>query len=150
MAEQATSSFVQEGVDRFNAARERIDDELQRVQRELQARRKRLEKRLDSGRKNIEKRFDSSRKSFEKQTRKQVEQLRDEVRRYPLVKRLEELRVETTRVVEDALGNVLGVFQIASKADVDKIDRKLSKINKKLKELERTRTTNGQQPPAHA
>ena len=32
MAQQATS-FVQEGVDRFNEARERIDAEVQRVQK---------------------------------------------------------------------------------------------------------------------
>jgi cell fate (sporulation/competence/biofilm development) regulator YmcA (YheA/YmcA/DUF963 family) len=138
MAQQATS-FVQEGVDRLHAARERIDEELQRVQRELQARRKRLERRIDSGR-----------KSFERQTRKQVQQLRDEVSRSPLVKRFEELRAETTRVVEGALEGLLGAFQIASKADVDKIDRKLSKINKKLKDLERTRSTNGQHPHAQA
>jgi hypothetical protein len=138
MAEQATS-FVQEGVDRLHAARERIDEELQRVQRELQARRKRLERRIDSGRKNIE-----------RQTRKQVQQLRSEVSRSPLVKRFEELRVETTRAVEGVLGDLLGAFQIASKADVDKIDRKLSKISKKLKELERARGSNGQQPHSHA
>jgi hypothetical protein len=115
--------------DRFESARERIDEEVERVQKEIQARRKRFEKQLNTGRKNIE-----------KQTRKQVKQLRQ----ISLVKELEKLRDEANRRIEEAVESVLGALQIASKGDVDRIDRKLSKINKRLKDMERTRKTNGQ------
>lgn len=135
MTEQATS-FVQEGVDRFNAARERVDEEFQRVQKQLQARRKRIERQLDTSRKNLE-----------KQTRKQVKQVRAELSRNPVLKRLERIGTEASRQFEGALESVFDVFQLASKNDVQKIDRKLSKINKRLKEIERARTTNGQQQP---
>jgi hypothetical protein len=38
----------------------------------------------------------------------------------------------------------LGALQIASKSDVQRMERKLNQLGRKLKELERTRRTNGQ------
>jgi hypothetical protein len=128
MAEQATTM-----ADRFDTARERIDEEVQRVQKQIQVRRKQLERQLASGRKSIE-----------KQTRKQVKQLRGELSRSSVVQQLERLREDAGRQLEDALETLLGALQIASKGDVQRIDRKLSKLNKKLKEIERGRRTNGQ------
>jgi hypothetical protein len=119
--------------DRFDSARERIDEEIQRVQRELQARRKRIEKQLTHGRKSIE-----------KQTRRQVQHLRES----ELVQQFERLRVEANQQLGNAIEAVLGVLQIASKGDVERIEKKLSKINKRLKEMEGARRSNGQ-PPAH-
>jgi hypothetical protein len=128
MADQATSI-----AERFDTARGRIDEEVQRVQKQIQARRKQLERQLTS-----------SRKSIEKQTRKQVKQLRGELSRSSVVQQLERIREDAGRQLEGALETMLGVLQIASKGDVQRIDRKLSKLNKKLKEMERTRRTNGQ------
>jgi hypothetical protein len=136
MAQQATS-FVQEGVDRFNEARERIDAEVQRIQKEMKTRRKKLERQLNT-----------SRNRFEKQTRKQVKQLEKEIQRNSLVKRAEELRVQATRQVESVVDTVLDALQIASKNDLQKIDRKLTRVNKKLREIEESRKTNGRRPPA--
>jgi len=136
MAQQATS-FVQEGVDRFNEARERIDAEVQRVQKELKTRRKK-----------VERQFKSSRNRLEKQTRKQVKQIEKELQKNTLVKRAEELRDQASRQVESVVDSVLNALQIASKTDLQKIDRKLTKVNKKLREIEDTRKTNGRQPPA--
>jgi hypothetical protein len=135
MAQQATS-FVQEGVDRFNEARERIDAEVQRIQKEMKTRRKKLERQLNT-----------SRNRFEKQTRKQVKQLEKEIQRNSLVKRAEELRVQATRQVESVVDTVLDALQIASKNDLQKIDRKLTRVNKKLREIEESRKTNGRRPP---
>ncbi len=53
----------------------------------------------------------------------------------------EELRRETNKKLENSVGNVLGAFQIASKAEVDKLDKKLNAITRKLKEIEDTKTT---------
>ena len=142
MAEQA--SIIQEGVDRFHAARERVDEELQRIQKELNSRRQRLEKQLESSRKTIEKRTRKQVQQIEKRTRKQVEQ----IRKNGIVQRAEEAWAEAGSFAENAFERVLDALQIASKGDVDRIDRKLSKINKKLKDIERARTTNGQSPPA--
>lgn len=122
MADQ--SSIVQEGVDRVRAAFGTLEEEFERVQRRLRARRRDLEKQLRSGRKDLEKR-----------TRK----LRSEVLSSSAVKRIDTLRKDAQRQLEDGVGNLLGVFQIASKSDVERIDRKISQLNRKLREIEEAR-----------
>jgi len=134
MAEQATTATTATTfVDRFDTARERIDTEVQRVQKELRRGRKRLEKQISSGRKN-----------FEKQTRKQVRQLRGDIEKNPVIQGIERARDEAGRQIEGALETVLGALQIASKGDVNRIDRKLTKLTKKLKDMERAKKGNGQ------
>jgi len=120
----AQTSIVQEGVDRVRAAFGTLEDEFERVQRQLRTRRRTLEKQLRSGRKDLEKR-----------TRK----LRTEVLGSSPVKRLDTLRKDAQRQIEDGVGNLLGVLQIASKSDVERIDRKLTQLNRKLREIEEAR-----------
>ena len=133
MAQQA--SFVQEGVDRIQTAtdraRERVDEEVQKVQTEFQARRSR-----------VEKEFSSRRKSFEKETRKQVKQFRTEIEKNSLVKELQRLQGEVTKQLESTLEALLARFRVASQMDLKRIDRKLTKINQRLKNIERAKTTN--------
>ena len=136
MPEQATS-FVQESRERLNSARERIDSEVERIQRELRTRSER-----------IEQQFNRRRKSFEKQTRKQVKQLERDLRKNPLVKRFDRFQADATRQIESALASMLGALQIASASDVRQIDRKVTRLNRRLKDLERERATNGKQPPS--
>jgi hypothetical protein len=135
MPEQATS-FVQESKERFNSARERIDGEVERIQKQLRTRSERIERQLSRGRKN-----------FEKQTRKQVKQLERDLRKNPLVKRIDRFQADATKQVESALTSVLGALGIASASDVKQVDRKIARLNKKLKEMERERGTNSKQPP---
>ncbi len=130
MSEQV--SFVQEGVDRFNAAFERIDEERLRLQKQVQARRKSFEKQITSGRRD-----------FEKRTRKQVTRLRTELRRYPAVKRAERLQADARRQIEERVDRFLGLLSIASRSDLERIDRKLDRISRKLKEIEQPRRGNG-------
>ncbi len=137
MVEQATSF-----TDRIESARGRIDSEIGRVQKQIQARRKQIEKQINTGRKSFEKQLTSSRKSFEKQTRKQVKDLR----RSPVVQEVERIGGEVNRQLEGVFERLLGVLQIASKTDLDRIDRKLTKLNKRLKDMERSRKTNGHTP----
>jgi len=141
MVEQATSF-----TDRIESARGRLDDEIGRVQKQIQTRRKQIERQINTGRKNFEKQLNTSRKSFEKQTRKQVK----EIRRSQVVQEVERLGTEVNRQIEGVFERVLGVLQIASKTDVDRIDRKLTKLNKRLKDMERGRKTNGQSPASVA
>ncbi len=130
MSEQV--SFVQEGVDRFNAAFERIDEERLRLQKQVQARRKSFEKQITSGRRD-----------FEKRTRKQVKRLRTELRRYTVVKRAERLQADARRRIEERVDGFLGLLSIASRSDLERIDRKLDRISRKLKEIEQPRRGNG-------
>lgn len=128
MAEQA--SLVQEGVDRFREAFESLD--LQRMQKQLTQRRKRIEKQFASGR-----------RQWERRTRKQVRRFQTELRRNSLVKRAQSLQKDATRQVESGIDGLLASLRIASRGDIDRLDRKLGQINRKLKDLERTRRANG-------
>ena len=131
MTEQ--TSFVNEGMDRVTSVFRSIDGELRRVQKQLQTRRKSFEKQLASGRRDIE-----------KQTRKQVRRLQSELKKNPLVRRAQSLRGEATSQIDGVVDRVLGALQIATKNDLDRIDRKLSVLTRKLKELDRgTRRSGG-------
>lgn len=129
MAEQ---SIVQEGVGRVSDALDSIGDEIQRVQKQLRSRRRTLEKRIET-----------NRKSFEKRARRQANRLRTELGKNPVWKRARAIQEDAAKQIESGVDGVLTFFQIASKSDVQRIDRKLSQINRKLKELERTRKANG-------
>ena len=130
MAEQA--SLVQEGVDRINEALRSIDGEFQRVQKDLTSRRA-----------SIEKRFNKSRKSIEKQSRKEVSRLRSEFRKNRLVKRAESVRKDVSKELESRFDDLLGLFQIASKSDMGRIDRKLNALSRRIKEIETDQKING-------
>ena len=138
MAEEA--SIVQDGIDRFRDAFGNIEDEVERIQKQLRIRRRKIEKQLNTNRRDLEKRVESGRKDFEKRTRK----LRAEVRKNPTFKRLEGIRKDANQRYEEGVETLLGALQIASKGDLQRIDRKISQLSKKLKEMERTRKANGQ------
>lgn len=129
----AQQSILQEGVERFNTAVDSIDREVQRLQKRFESQRKSLEKQITSGRKN-----------FEKRTRKQVNQLRSELRKNALVKRARNLRSDAAKQIEQGVDNLLGALQIASRNDLQRIDRKLGQLSRKLKEIERARKGNGE------
>jgi len=116
-----TESFVDQGVDRFQDALKGVDKEFQRLQRRVKTQRRTLERRLES-----------QRKRFEKQAEKQIKALR----KNDLVKRVETLGSDLQEQFESSVESMLSIFQIASKADIDRVDRKLNRISKKLKELE--------------
>ncbi len=68
--------------------------------------------------------------TFEKRTRKELNGLRKK-----LPKRVQHLQRDGTRWIEKGMNNVLGFFQLPSKSDLDRLDRKLGNINRKLGEL---------------
>jgi hypothetical protein len=122
----AQTSLVEEGRERVSSMFRSLDGEVRRVQKQLRTRRKSFEKQLASGRRDIE-----------RQTRKQVKRLQAELRKNPLLKRAQTLRGDVTRQIDEAVERVLGALQIATKSDLDRIDRKLSVLTRKLKELDR-------------
>jgi hypothetical protein len=127
MAQQQAQS-VEEGIDRFREIFGSFESEFERVQKDLKARRKLLEKRFDAGRKDVEKR---------------ARKVRKELRKNPTFKRLDNLRRDAAHQIEQRAEGLLSALQIASKSDVQRIDRKLTQLTRKLKQLERTRRTNG-------
>jgi hypothetical protein len=133
MAEQA--NLVQEGVDRFNAAFESLGEEVERLQKRMQTRRKAFEKQLTDQRKRIE-----------KNTRKQVDRIESELRKNPVVKRLQDLRRDTVKQIESGVDTVMDALPIATKSDLKRVERKISQLSRKVKDLERGRKANGEGP----
>jgi hypothetical protein len=133
MADQV--SLVQEGVDRLNDAFHSIDDEFQRVQKQLNRRRRAMERQLKSKRKNVEKR-----------TRSELNRLQSELKKSPIVKRAKVIRKDLTKEFESSVDSFLGLIRVASKSDVERIDKRLATLNRHLKDVEKARKTNGASP----
>jgi hypothetical protein len=118
MAQQA--SIVQDSVDRVREAMSSLESDFGKVQ------------------KRAEKRIQAQRKSFEKQTEKQVGRLRKEFKKNPYVKRAQDAVDGATKQIEKNVDSLLEALNVASQRDLRRVDRKLSKINKKLRELEKS------------
>ena len=133
MAERETP--IQAGESRLNNAVQFFDDEFQRVQNELRARRK-----------SLEKEFANKRKTVEKRTRKELKRIQSEFKKSPLVQRADSVRKGVTRKVETRVDSLLEMIQVASKSDVQRINKKLTTLERRLKAIENSSRTNGATP----
>lgn len=70
------------------------------------------------------------RKTFQKRTLKELDGLRKQ-----LPKRAQRLQRDGTRWIEKSVNNALAFLQLASKRDLDRIDRRLAEVNRRLGEL---------------
>jgi hypothetical protein len=122
---QAQVSFFQDGVDRVRETVDSIEHEFARVQKDLQ-------KDLRSRRRRLEKQLNASRRDFEKRRKR----IRRDLQKNPTLKQVEDLRKRATDQIEQGVDGVLALFQIASKSDVERIDRKLTQLNRRLRELD--------------
>ncbi len=133
MAEPETLSEERES--RINEAVQFFDDEFQRIQKELSTRRK-----------SFEKEFASKRKTVEKRTRKELKRIQSELKKNPIVKRADAVRKDVTKQVETRVDTLLERMQIASRSDMQRINKKLTTLNRRLKAIEDSRKTNGSTP----
>ena len=128
MSEQVNA--IEESADRISDAYRSFDEGFQRLQKDLRSRRKSFEKQINSGRKSLERQINTSRKDIEKRTRKQVKELR----KNPVVKRAISARDDATKQLESRVGSFLGFFNIATRTDIERVERKLGQITRKLKQ----------------
>ena len=124
MAKQA--SVVQEGVDQIRQAVRRADREFKKIQKQVESRRRRLAKEVTTRRRTIEKR-----------AQRELERLQKQIERQPLVKRAEALRADAQERIGKSVSTILGALPIATRSEVERIDRKVSALGRKLKEIEK-------------
>ena len=141
MAEHETPSETRETLNearesRIDEAVQFFDDEFQRVQKELSKRRK-----------SLEKEFATKRKTVERRTRKELKRIQSELKKNPIVKRADAVRKDVTKQVEIRMDALLERMQIASRSDVQRINKKLTTLNRRLKTIEDSRKTNGGSAP---
>ncbi len=108
MAETRASGF-----DRFNDALRGLDDQLQ----------------------DLRDRFDGRRKQVETELRKRRDQVREELRGNGVYQRAERVRKGLEERVERGRDQIYDAFGLASKAEIQRINRKLSTISKKVNDL---------------
>jgi hypothetical protein len=143
----AEAKIVEDGIDRLQSAFQSVEDEFEKVQKRVDRGRKGFEKRVRSGRKDFEKntqkfqkRVETRRKDWEKQTEKRVKRVQDELRKYSLFQQLEEIADDASKRLEEGMDSLLSGLQIATRSDIQKLDKKLNTISRKLKTLEKERT----------
>ena len=127
------TNIIQEGVDRVREAFGSIEEEVARLQRQMRSRRASSRRASATGRKDIEKAFATQRKLLGKRLEarrktieKRTQKLRSEIEKNPAIKRLDAMRRDASRQFEQGVSDVLGALRIASKSDLQRIDRKLS------------------------
>jgi hypothetical protein len=99
--------------DRFNDALRGLDDQLQ----------------------ELRERFDERRDSIRSEIRKQTDRIETQLRKSALYRRAEEVGKDLVDQVDQARSQLYDVIGVASKSEVDKINKKLSAISKKLNDL---------------
>jgi hypothetical protein len=99
--------------DRFNDALRGLDDQLQ----------------------ELRERFDERRDSIRSEIKKQADRIEHQLRKSALYRRAEEVGKDLADQVDQARTQLYDVIGIASKSEVDKINRKLHAISKKLNEM---------------
>jgi hypothetical protein len=99
--------------DRFNDALRGLDDQLQ----------------------ELRERFDERRDTIRTEIKKQANRIEAQLRKSALYRRAEEVGKELGDQLDSARSQLYDVIGVASKSEVDKINRKLHAISKKLSEL---------------
>lgn len=153
MASEAT--VIEEGIDRLQKAFASMGEEIDSFQGRLAERQESIvagaRKRVETLREeiqfdNLTERAGKFQQQFEKDLRgnpyvKRAQKARKEVERdlaaSEWVQRGLEFRREAGEQFDQRVDAVLGSFQIARAADVRKLERKISRLNKKLRELEK-------------
>jgi len=130
MAQQ--TGFVQEGVDRVRETVSSIEGDIEQVQ-------KRMRREFRARSKSIEKQVATRRRRFERQTERQLKRLQAELKKNPYVKRVQDVVEDATKQIERGVDNVLDALNVASKRDLNRIDRKLNQINRKLSSIEQSK-----------
>ena len=124
MAKQA--SVVQDGVEQVREAVRLVDQGFRRIQKQVETRRRRLAKEVTNRRHVIEKR-----------AQRELGRIQKRIQKQPIVKRAEALRAGASERIERSVASFLDALPIATKSDVERIDRKVSALGRKLKEIEK-------------
>ena len=123
----AQANVFEQGFDRFQATVRDVDRQVQRVRRELGKRRRSLERELKRRRTDLEKR-----------ATRQLRRLRTELRRNATFRRAETLQAETRERIEQQIDQVLSSIPVASKSDVEGLEKRIARLTRRVRDLEKT------------
>ena len=131
---------------RVNGVRNSLQSTVDNIEREFE----KLQKQVRSRGRELEKRFSSERRRLESRGRKQLDSVLSELRKNRLAKQARSFRKDATRQLEAGMDGVLGLLQIASKTDIDRVDRKIRRLTKKLDAIVKTKAPSARAEARHA
>lgn len=111
----AQASFIQGGLDRVESAFKTFEKDFRRLQKRADQRRKQLEKRAE----------------------REVRRFQTELRKNPVVKRAQTLGEDARKAASEQVDALLGTLRLASRTEVERLDRKVGQLNRKVRELEK-------------
>lgn len=114
------ANFIDEGIDRVQEAWSSVEDEFGKLQKNLEKRRKR----------------------FERETEKRVKQFE----KTPFGKRVVSLREDAQKQFESNLESFLGLIPLASRAELKRLERRVSSLTRKVNALEKAGTARKSPP----
>lgn len=132
------ASIVDEGIGRVQSAFESVEESVEKIQKKAGEEVEKLQDKAEKRASEIGNRARKGVRRVQRELRsnkfyRQAEQRWEEVN-----KQLEERGKALEARIESGLDSLLGAFQIASRSDVDKLDKKLDRINRRLKALDKT------------
>ncbi len=145
-----TASIIDENVERLQDTFKNIEGEFKKLQDNVREQSKKVTDNVREQSKKVTDEIEAKRKEVEKKTQAEW----DKIKETPIGKRAddlgkkvseinekttskaEDIRKETEKKLENSFESILGAFQIASKSDLAKIDKKLNAISRKIKALE--------------
>ncbi len=139
-----SSNLFEDGFERSREAWSQLGEDFEELQKRAEKRRKELEKRAEQQIKKIRtelkkntwvKEAQKRRKEFEKR----AEKFRKGVEKSAPYQRAEELRADATTVIEDQVDTLLENLRIASQSEINKLERKVNGLQRKVRELENAR-----------
>ena len=111
----AQPSVIQEGIDRIEDARRSFEKRYKKIQKQADKRRRELEKTAEQ----------------------RGRQIRDDISNNPIVKRVDGLREGASQRIEEQVEQVLSTFRIATQGEIERLERKVAQLSRKVRELER-------------
>jgi molecular chaperone GrpE (heat shock protein) len=122
----AQATRVEEGVAQLRTAVRRVDQRFRRLRRQVEHRRRELEKQIEA-----------QRKATWRRARRELMRFRRELGKQPLLKRADALRADATSRFQAGVSGFLDALPIATKRDVERIDRRVAALGRKLRDLEK-------------
>ncbi len=146
MAQQKTAKKnanpLDGGRERFESALKDLEKDWTKFQKDADKRRKGFEKRAEKEVKRLQGEFKKT--PLFKRARKQAkalearaEEIREEIEASDVYKRAESLRKDAEKVIEDQVESLFDNLRIASTNDVATLERKITRLNKKVRDLEK-------------
>ncbi len=125
------TNFVEESMERVQSAYHSVESEIQKLQKQIEGQRNQLTKRTEKELKRIGKGLRTN--SYLKPYVKRAETLRNDVS-----KQIESRNKAFEKRMEDGVNTLLASLNLASHSEVEKLERKLNRMNKKLNALDKT------------